>query len=118
MTYLKGALKQSILVIPTLPIIKEGDMYHFREFYITDHMLDSIQEYVRIGRPVGDFLTAVIKNDLKEAVGRADDENIRNLPAFVSYFYNEAPSNCWGSQEKLDRWIDIGGTDGKEQRIA
>jgi hypothetical protein len=40
-----------------------------------------------------------------ERVGRADDQNIKVLPAFVAYFYNEAPSQCWGSKEKMESWL-------------
>ena len=50
-------------------------------------------------------MQAVICNNLKESVGQADDENMDNLPAYVGYFYNEAPSACWGSKEAMDQWI-------------
>jgi hypothetical protein len=79
--------------------------YQFGRFYIPDRMMGGIERYIQHGIPPGDFLTAVICNDLKEAVGRADDENIEQLPAFVSYFYNEAPSPCWGSEEKMNDWM-------------
>ncbi|MDP3703891.1 MAG: hypothetical protein Q8R78_05845 [Candidatus Omnitrophota bacterium] len=73
--------------------------YEFRQFRISDHMMDAIRRYIDEGLRPGDFLTAVIDNDLKEAVSRADDENLANLPAFICYFYNEAPAGCWGSRE-------------------
>lgn len=74
-------------------------------FHIPEHMKSALSDYVEKGLPPGGFLTAVICNDLKEAVGRADSENLRNLPAFVRYFYNEAPSSCWGSTERLLAWV-------------
>ncbi len=80
-------------------------MYRFRNFYIRENMMESIKAYVEEGRPVGNFLQAVICNDLKEAVGRADDENIQNIPAFVAYFYTETPMACWGSFEKMQDWL-------------
>jgi hypothetical protein len=79
--------------------------YDFGAFYIPERMMGSIQRYVELGIPPGDFLTAIICNDLREAVGRADDENMANIPAFVSYFYNEVPSQCWGSRENMDAWM-------------
>jgi hypothetical protein len=89
--------------------------YQFRQFEISEHMLYHIRRYVERHEPVGDFLTAVICNDLSEACGRADDDNLVNLPAFVAYFYNEADSRCWGSCEKMEKWLamreDIGGED-------
>ncbi len=79
--------------------------YQFRGFYIPDRMMDSIRRYVDSGVPPGDFLAAIICNDLSEAVGRADDENLGNIPAFVSYFYNEAPSRCWHSRGNMLAWM-------------
>jgi hypothetical protein len=79
--------------------------YTFRGFHIPEHMLYALQQYVATHRPVGHFLTAIICNDLKEAVARADDENLTNLPAYVGYLYNECPSACWGSKKKMDDWL-------------
>ena len=81
------------------------DPYRFRDFYIRPDMLEGIQIYIEHGLDPGSFLTAVICNDLNEAVGRADDENLHNLPAFVAYFYNECPAPCWGSRGKMVAWI-------------
>ena len=80
--------------------------YYFREFYIRPQMMDAIRRYVDEGLEPGDFLTAVICNDLFGAVNRADDENLRNLPAFVCYFYNDAPSDCHGSRGAMAYWIE------------
>ena len=79
--------------------------YKFRHFQISDHMLESLQYYVTQGRPVGDFLTAVLEHDLMKACGRADDENLANLPAFCAYLYNEMPGSCHGSREKVSAWL-------------
>jgi hypothetical protein len=67
-------------------------------------MIESIQRYVEKGIRPGDFLTAVICNDLFEAIGRADEDNLRNLPAIVGYFYNKTPPPCWGSPQKMNAW--------------
>jgi hypothetical protein len=85
--------------------MSQDSEYHFREFYIRPEMLESITAYIKLGRPVGGFLTAVICNDLREACGHADEENLANLPAFVAYLHNEAPYNCWGSRENMDAWL-------------
>ena len=79
--------------------------YEFRGFYIPERMMGGLTRYIEDGIPPGDFLTAVISNDLAEAVGRADDENIRNLPAYVGYLYNKAPTSCWGSPGQMKRWM-------------
>ncbi len=80
--------------------------YQFNEMVIPDHMLDGLREYVDHGIPQGHFLTAVITNDLKEACARADRTNLRIIPAYVAWLYNEADARCWGSREKMDAWID------------
>ena len=79
--------------------------YQFRQFHIRENMMEAIQRYIVEKIPPGDFLVAVIDNDLREAVSRADDENLENLPAFIGYFYNEAPGACWGSPERRKAWL-------------
>ena len=79
--------------------------YRHRSFYIPERMMPAIKAYVNEHRLPGHFLQAVISNNLKEATARADEENGANLPAFVAYFYNEAPSPCWGSIDKMKEWV-------------
>lgn len=79
--------------------------YTFRQFTIPEHMLGGLCRYIEEGVSTGGFLRAVLENNLSEAVGRADEENLANLPAFVGYLYNEAPKDCWGSPEKVDKWL-------------
>jgi len=92
--------------------------YTFREWYVPDRMMEGIRRYIEQGIPPGDFLTAVIDNNLSEAMGRADDENLRNLPAILAYFYNEAPGSCWGSPEKRREWVKTFTEDPQAQRQA
>ena len=92
---------------PEAPWNKEevDDTYRWAGFYIPPRMMPAIERYVNQGIQPGDFLTAVICNDLVLAVGRADEENMANLPAYVRYFYNETPGTCWGSKEKMAAWV-------------
>ena len=53
----------------------------------------------------GQFLQAVISNDLKEAVSRADDNNVKILHVYICFFYNKTPSACWGSMKNLIEWV-------------
>lgn len=76
-----------------------------RQYQIPERMMYGILAYVREHRRPGQFLTSIIENDLREAVGRADDENIRLIPAYVAYFYNEAPASCWGSPKRMKEWL-------------
>ena len=79
--------------------------YRFRHWIVSDRMMGAVTRYIEQGIPPGDFLTAIIENNLSEAIGRADDENMANFPAYVAYFYNEAPGPCWGSPEKRRAWL-------------
>ena len=81
--------------------------YQFKQFEIPDYMMPALEGYCRDGLVPGEFLQAVLCNDLREAVGRADHENLPNLPAYVGYLYNEADSRCWGSVEKVAAWIMV-----------
>jgi hypothetical protein len=83
-----------------------SDTYRFRQFYIPERMLGGLTRYVDNGIKPGGFLTAVISNDLREAVWRADGENLAKLPAYVAWLYNEAPKGCWGSRENMQRWME------------
>jgi hypothetical protein len=82
-----------------------NDPWEFYGMVIPECMRDSLEWYVKEGRPVGSFLSAVICNDLREAVAMADDENIRVIPAYVNFFYNHSPATCWGSREIMQSWI-------------
>uniref|UniRef100_A0A6M3K816 Uncharacterized protein n=1 Tax=viral metagenome TaxID=1070528 RepID=A0A6M3K816_9ZZZZ len=81
--------------------------FHFYSgrFCVPNYMRESVLNYIEHGIPVGDFLTAIICNNLKESYLCADENNLLNIPAYVNFFYNHAPSTCWGSKEKMDAWI-------------
>jgi len=78
--------------------------YRFRQFYIPGRMMEGFRRYFEHGIMPGHFLTAVLKNDLRAACERADDENLVNLPAYIAYLYNVAPHQAWGSPEKVEKW--------------
>ena len=76
---------------------------------LPEHMIGGVVRYVLHGIKAGGFMDAVIRNDLFKAVGKADDVNREYLHAYCNFFYNHAPSNCFGSQDKRDAWIKAGG---------
>ena len=71
---------------------------------IPEHLKAAIDRHVSDGAPTGAFLRAVLDNSLWQAVGLADDINIRLLPEIVSYLYNDCPAQCWGSPERVQSW--------------
>ena len=80
--------------------------FRFNGQGIPERMHGAIQRYIEQRIGPGDFLMAVLCNDLREACARADDENITLLPVYVAFFYNEAPGACWGSPEKVRAWLN------------
>lgn len=84
---------------------QELDSYRFRQWFIPERMMGGLHRYLVHRIVPGDFLTAVIQNDFVEACGRADDENLANLPAYAAFFYNEAPLGSSGSKQIMVEWL-------------
>ena len=80
------------------------------------HMQDSARLYIEHGQPPGDFLRAVLENNLIEAFARADDENVRGMRAWVQWLYMDVPHSAWGSREIVNTWIAQGGLMGRIAR--
>jgi hypothetical protein len=66
----------------------------------------SIRRFAFAGIEPGDFVRAILCNDLKGAVGRADIFNMKAIPAIVSYCYNVIPAASWGSEAKMEAWLE------------
>jgi hypothetical protein len=73
---------------------------------IPERMQNALREYVINRHETGDFLKAVICNDLRNAVGRADDDNLPLIPLYVRWFHNIAPASCHGSHRAMDEWVN------------
>lgn len=80
--------------------------YRDQGCYIPERMMEPIQRYIDFGEMPGDFLQKVICNDLFGAIAHADIENQVNLPAYARFFYNNTPSDCFGSMEKMKAWSE------------
>ena len=85
--------------------LTEKQIAKMSEYGIPERMQGGIIRYYENRLPPGDFLTAVINNDLKEAVGRADSENKVLLHAYIMWFYNQAPGGSWGYAGASDKWL-------------
>lgn len=88
------------------------DSYRFQEYHIRPDMIEALDRYVQQGMSPGGFLQAVLENKLVDAALHADRWNLPNLPAYAAYLYNELPSQCWGSPEKVTAWLERGGLSG------
>lgn len=65
---------------------------------------ESIDAWAREARPTGEFLRAVLSNNLREAFALADLENRVAMFDIVSYCWNEIPALCWGSPVSVEGW--------------
>lgn len=79
--------------------------FSFRGQSIPDYMHYGIILYLVHRKLPGGFLTAILEGDLYQAVSRADSNNLNALVAYCGFFYNEAPSDCFGSKKKVERWL-------------
>lgn len=72
---------------------------------LSDKDLAPLMRYVNDKIPPGSFLRAVLENNLKDAMGRADMTNRRRVFEYVEWLYNKAPGVCWGSPENVEAWL-------------
>lgn len=69
------------------------------------HLRDGLLRYLDHGVMPGDFLRAVLANDLAEAVGRADPQSFAGLRDLVGWVrYNISPG-LRGSREAIEEWV-------------
>ena len=74
---------------------------------------DSVKSYVEDGDHPGSFLTAVLSNDLRAAIDRGNTDAIH---ACVLFLNNHAPAWCYGTPDRVNRWISLGGLHGDADR--
>ena len=72
------------------------------------HLQGGVKRYIEKGIPPGGFLTAVITNNLRLAIGHADPTSLAALPEIVRFFHNEPPGGCWGTSEEMKLWMETG----------
>ena len=73
--------------------------------FIKPRFKESLDRYVTDKWQPGRFLTAVLSNDLMEAIGRGDADAIDNLPHIAAYIYNHMPTGCHGSAARVREWL-------------
>lgn len=79
--------------------------YH-RMALIEMKWLDSLERYFNHGIEPGSFLRAVLENDLRGAIKRADlDKPTAVIYALVCLLQEGAPDWGWGSREKVTAFL-------------
>lgn len=81
-------------------------MYKREGYTMKDSTYEGLLRYAQHGVMVGDFLYAVLTNDLFGAYDRADTQNTKDLEDICRFIYNELPKGCWGSKEAISNWLE------------
>lgn len=71
------------------------------------HTIEPLLKYIFDRIEPGSFLRAFLENDLMEALGRADDINVRHFREIATFLYSYVPGICKGSRERVDRWLSM-----------
>lgn len=62
---------------------------------IPKETLEEIYRFLFHRCPVGGFLGAVLRNDLRGAIFSADEKNLKAIKSLIQFIYNECPSTIW-----------------------
>jgi hypothetical protein len=84
-------LNEGLRASPTLPL----------------RMVTALRAYIMDGVEPGSFLTSVICNDLRGSIFSADGDNRTRIEQFVRLFNDYAPGPCWGSKDRMTRWMEM-----------
>jgi len=74
---------------------------------VPEHLQGGLALYLAEGYQPGHFMTAVLENNLKEAVSRADDKAALGIAAVVRFLYNHAPRHAWGSPTNVTTYMEL-----------
>ena len=79
---------------------------------LPEHLRKGLEEHIERGHIPGDFLVAVISNNLMAALSLADETSKAALDDILQFMWNAAPSASWGSKEFMMRWSQKEGREG------
>ncbi len=85
---------------------------------IPAYMHYGVVSYVEDGAPVGDFLEAIISNNLVSSFAAADGDNVLCIRAYADLLYNHFPSGSWGSRDAYKEWIAHKAAQRKRDELA
>ena len=81
---------------------------------LPEHMQSGARLYIEEGIRPGSFLTAVLENNLTQAVQFADSTNRNLLSIYVEWMHWDIPSLAHGSPQLVSAWMNQGGLEGPE----
>jgi len=86
-----------------LPDCRESDWQD-----VPPHLREGLKAYLIDRVRPGAFLSAVLTNNLTDAVLRADPASLGSLKDLVLFLHNYAPANSHGSSELFEAWLAHG----------
>ena len=75
---------------------------------VPESIRQSLCDYVHYGVPTGDFLRAVLRDNLFDSVMQADRNSLASLAAICRYISNAVPLCCYGDARIVDCHIAKG----------
>jgi len=76
--------------------------------YLKQDYYDTIRRFLTKGINPGQFMTAVLSNNLMDAMARADEETVGDLKSITMFIYNDVPGMCHGTRAKVSEWLQGG----------
>lgn len=96
----------------TKPHTRESNKFRGIQYYeekaeifgLPKDAAEALAAYIKAGIKPNDFFTAIINNNLKEAVEHSTEDNRHYLYKYVGFLYTHAPGLCWGYAEATETW--------------
>jgi hypothetical protein len=88
------------------------DQYKKGLHLVPEHMRDGLILWIENGIMTGNFMTALMENDLMEAMGRADEVNQNSIKNWCVFLYTYSPRGCHGSPSRVAVWREHKGLSG------
>ena len=73
---------------------------------ISKTIVSSIWLYLSKRELSGNFLRSCLENNLSKAISNADEHSLDTINLIVKLLFNHTPAICWGSKEKVEKWLD------------
>jgi len=80
--------------------------FDFTSTGVAEHTGTALENYLIHGMAPGGFLLAVLKNNLYDAVSRADSVNSVSLSNIVRWIHSYAPMESYGNSEMIKHWCN------------
>lgn len=71
---------------------------------VPENIAQGMVSYIVLGVIPGGFCQAVIQNDLRGAISRADGWSLQRIKPIVDFMNMHAPAPCWGGEKELRAW--------------